>query len=74
MTADILPPWVHRDMRTLATLKTWALSVHHDLRRPRLQAYLVAFVSRLNRRRTRHAAFRNLLLIGASTTLRPTTF
>ena len=65
MAAHIVLPWVHR---VFANLKTWALGVYHGLRRPHLQAYLDEFVFRFNRRRTRHAAFRTLLGIGASIT------
>ncbi len=61
MAAHVLP-WVHR---VFANLKTCALGVYHGLRRPHLQAYLDEFVFRFNRRRTRHAAFRTLLGIGA---------
>jgi len=39
--------------------------VYHGLRRKHLQSYLDEFVFRFNRRRTRHAAFRSLLGIGA---------
>ena len=65
MAAHIVLPWVHR---IFANLKTWALGVYHGLRRPHLQAYLDEFVFRFNRRRTRHAAFRTLLGIGARIT------
>ncbi len=65
MAAHIVLPWVHR---VFANLKTWALGVYHGLRRPHLQTYLDEFVFRFNRRRTRHAAFRTLLGIGARIT------
>ena len=65
MAAHIVLPWVHR---VFANLKTWALGVYHGLRHPHLQAYLDEFVFRFNRRRTRHAAFRTLLGIGAKIT------
>jgi hypothetical protein len=65
MAAHIVLPWVHR---VFANLKTWALGVYHSLRHPHLQAYLDEFVFRFNRRRTRHAAFRTLLGIGAKIT------
>jgi hypothetical protein len=51
-----------------ANLKRWALGVYRGLRRSHLQSYLDEFIFRLNRRRTRHAAFRSLLGIGARTT------
>src|SRR5436305_13174065 len=62
MAAHIVLPWVHR---VFANLKVWALGVYHGLRRKHLQSYLDEFVFRFNRRRTRHAAFRSLLGIGA---------
>ena len=64
MAAHVVLPWVHR---VFANLKTWALGVHHGLRRKHLQSYLDEFVFRFNRRRTRHAAFRSLLSIGLIT-------
>src|SRR5439155_3048707 len=62
MAAHIVLPWVHR---VFSNLKVWALGVYHGLRRKHLQSYLDEFVFRFNRRRTRHAAFRSLLGIGA---------
>ena len=56
------PALVHR---IFSNLKVWALGVYHGLRRKHLQSYLDEFVFRLNRRRTRHAAFRSLLGIAA---------
>lgn len=69
MAAHVVLPWIHR---VFANLKAWALGVYHGLRRKHLQAYLDEFVFRFNRRRTRHAAFRSLLGIGA--TLKPATY
>jgi hypothetical protein len=63
MAAHIVLPWVHR---VFSNLKVWALGVYHGLRRQHLQSYLDEFVFRFNRRRTRHAAFRALLGIGAA--------
>lgn len=65
MAAHVVLPWVHR---IFSNLKTWALGVYHGLRRKHLQAYLDEFVFRFNRRRTRHAAFRSILGIGARIT------
>jgi len=62
MAVHIVLPWVHR---VFSNLKVWALGVYHGLRRKHLQSYLDEFVFRFNRRRTRHAAFRSLLAIGA---------
>ena len=62
MAAHIVLPWVHR---VFSNLKVWALGVYHGLRRRHVQSYLDEFVFRFNRRRTRHAAFRTLLGIGA---------
>src|SRR5436190_13074561 len=62
MAAPIVLPWLHR---VFSNLKVWALGVYHGLRRKPLQSYLDEFVFRFNRRRTRHAAFRSLLGIGA---------
>lgn len=64
MAAHVVLPWVHR---VFSNLKTWALGVYHGLRRKNIQTYLDEFVFRFNRRRTRHAAFRTLLGIGAIT-------
>ena len=61
MPAHVVLPWVHR---VFANVKTWALGVYHGLREKHLQSYLDEFVFRLNRRKTRHAAFRSLLAIG----------
>ncbi len=69
MAAHIVLPWVHR---VFANLKTWALGVCHGLRRRHLQSYLDAFVSRFNRRRSRHAAFRSILGIGPA--INPATY
>jgi hypothetical protein len=55
-------PWIHR---IFSNLKVWALGVYHGLRRQHLQSYLDEFVFRVNRRRTRHAAFRSLIGIAA---------
>ena len=63
MAAHIVLPWVHR---VFSNLKVWALGVYHGLRRKHVQSYLDEFVFRFNRRRTRHAAFRTLLGIGAA--------
>jgi len=65
MAAHIVLPWVHR---VFSNLKTWALGVYHGLRRKNIQTDLDEFVFRFNRRRTRHAASRTLLGIGAITT------
>jgi hypothetical protein len=64
MAAHVVLPWTHR---VFANLKRWALGVYHGLRRNHLQSYLDEFTFRFNRRRTRHAAFRSLLGIGART-------
>jgi transposase-like protein len=64
MAAHVVLPWAHR---VFANLKRWALGVYHGLRRNHLQSYLDEFTFRFNRRRTRHAAFRSLLGIGART-------
>jgi hypothetical protein len=64
MAAHLVLPWTHR---VFANLKRWALGVYHGLRRRHLQSDLDEFVFRFNRRRTRHAAFRSLLGIGART-------
>lgn len=64
MAAHVVLPWVHR---VFSNLKTWALGFYHGLRRTNIQTYLDEFVFRFNRRRTRHAAFRTLLGIGAIT-------
>jgi predicted RNA-binding Zn-ribbon protein involved in translation (DUF1610 family) len=69
MAAHLVLPWTHR---VFANLKRWALGVYHGLRRNHLQSYLDEFVFRFNRRRTRHAAFRSLLGIGART--KPVTY
>ncbi len=69
MPAHLVLPWVHR---VFSNLKTWALGVYHGLRLKHLQAYLEEFVFRLNRRRTRHAAFRSLL--GIATQIQPVTY
>ncbi len=69
MAAHVVLPWVHR---VFSNLKTWALGVYHGLRRKNIQTYLDEFVFRFNRRRTRHAAFRTLLGIGAIT--KPVTY
>jgi hypothetical protein len=58
MAAHVVLPWAHR---VFANLKAWALGVYHGLRKKHVQSYLDEFVFRLNRRRTRHAAFRSLL-------------
>ena len=63
IAAHVVLPWIHR---VFSNLKTWALGVYHGLRKKHLQAYLDEFVSRFNRRRTRHAAFRALLGIGVA--------
>jgi hypothetical protein len=65
MAAHIVLPWAHR---IFANLKRWALGVYHGLRRKHLQSYLDEFVFRFNRRRTRHVAFRSLLVIATSST------
>ncbi len=52
-------PWIHR---VFSNFKTWALGVYHGLRDKHLQAYLDEFVFRFNRRRSRPAAFRSLLV------------
>ncbi len=62
MAAHVVLSWVHR---VFSNLKTWVLGVYHGLRAKHLQAYFDEFVFRFNRRRTRHAAFRSLLGIGA---------
>ncbi len=54
--------WIHR---VFSNLRTWVLGVYHGLRAKHLRAYLDEFVFRFSRRRTRHAAFRSLLGIGA---------
>jgi hypothetical protein len=51
--------------RVFSNLKVWALGVYHGLRRKHPQSHRDEFVSRFNRRLTRHAAFRSLLGIGA---------
>ena len=56
--AHVVPPWIHR---VFVDLKTWALGVYQGPRPQHMQAHLVEFVFRLDRRRTRHAAFRSLL-------------
>ena len=61
MAAHILLPWVHR---VFSNVKTWALGVHHGLRKKHRQSYLDEFVFRINRRANRHAAFRSPLAIG----------
>ena len=64
MAAHLVLPWTHR---LFANLKRWALGVYHGLRRGKhLQSYFNEFVFRFNRRKTRHAAFRSLLGIGAT--------
>ena len=67
--AHLVLPWIHR---VFSNLKTWALGVYHGLRAKHLQAYLDEFVFRFNRRRTRHAAFRSLLVIAS--TAQPLTY
>lgn len=62
MAAHIVLPRVHR---IFANRKTRALAVYHGLRTNYLQAYLDEFAF-LNRRRTRHAAFRTLAGIAAA--------
>jgi hypothetical protein len=57
MATHIVLPWTHR---LFSNLKRRGLDVYHDLRRVNLQHYLDEFVFRLNRRRTRHAAFNTL--------------
>lgn len=56
----------------IVNLKTWALGVHHGLRRKHLNAYLDEFVFRFNRRHTRHASFASLL--GIAMAIKPTTY
>jgi ISXO2-like transposase domain/Transposase zinc-ribbon domain len=68
MAAHIALPWIHR---LFSNLKRWGLGVYHGLRKTNLQHYLDEFVFRFNRRRTRHAAFDTLLVIGARTTPAP---
>ena len=62
MTAHLVLPWT---CRVFANLKRWALGVYHGLRRSHLRSYLDAFVFRFNRRRSRCAALRSMLGIGA---------
>ena len=62
MAAHVVLPWIHQ---MFSNLKGWARGVYHGLRRKYLQTYLEEFVFRFNRRRTRHAAFRSLLVIAA---------
>jgi ISXO2-like transposase domain len=69
--ALIALPWVHR---LFSNLKRWGRGVYHGLRKTNLQHYLDEFVSRFNRRRTRHAAFDTLLGFGARTTPAPSTY
>ncbi len=69
MAAHVVLSWIHR---VFSNLKTWVLGVYHGLRAKHLQAYLDEFVFRFNRRRTRHAAFRSLLGIGARASPSPT--
>ena len=63
MAAHIVLPWAHR---IFSNLKVWALGVYHGLRRKHLQSYLDEFVFGFNRRQTRHAAFRSLLVIAGA--------
>lgn len=69
MAAHVVLPRVHR---VFSNFKTWALGVYHGLRHKHLQAYLDEYVFRFNRRRTRHAAFRSILGIGAR--IKPATY
>ena len=62
MAAHLVLPWTHC---VFANFERWALSVYHSLRQ-KTPAILPGsnvneFVFRVNRRRTRHAAFRSLL-------------
>jgi hypothetical protein len=62
MVAHVLLPWAHR---VFSNLKVWALGVYRGLRRGHSQSCLDEFVFRINRHRTRHAAFRSLLGISS---------
>ena len=69
MEAHVSLPWIHR---VFSNLKTWALGVHHGLRRKHIQSYLNEFVFRWNRRRLFRSAFDTL--IGIGTRLKPVTY
>jgi hypothetical protein len=62
MTAHLVLSWT---CRVFAKLERWALGVYHGLRRSHLRSSLDAFVFRFNRRRSRCAALRSMLGIGA---------
>jgi transposase-like protein len=62
LAAYLVLPWT---CRVFANLKRWALGVYPGLRRNQFQSYLDAFVFRFNRCRSRCAALRSMLGIGA---------
>ncbi len=65
----VILAWVHR---VISNLKSWALGVYHGLRDKHLRSYRDEIVSRLSRRRSRHATFHCLLGIGMRT--KPVTY